>query len=162
MRLFRFDSEVGRPLTAFGSADVRLAPVARVGASGDDRVQIGCMHIAPGGHIGAHPAVGPQLFLVVAGEGWVRGAAGGSLGPRRRIVAGQAVFWEPGEQHESGSERGMMAVVVEGANLDPARYMPEDGADSTSAGGATSSGATRTGEALDGSRRPRRVDRRRA
>jgi hypothetical protein len=120
MRIFRFDASTGRPITVFGSVSVAISPILRgVGA-----IQTGCMHIGPGGVIGAHPAVGPQLFLVVAGEGWVRGARGA----RRPIIAGQAAFWEDGEEHESGSETGMTAVVIEGAGLaglDPAQCMPE-------------------------------------
>ncbi len=46
---------------------------------------------------------------MVSGDGWVSGAEG----ERESIVAGQAVLWEPGEEHESGSYAGMTALVVE-------------------------------------------------
>jgi len=117
MKFYRFDSAVGRPLVAFGSAGAAIAPILR--AAGE--VQVGCIHLAPGGGVGHHPAVGPQLFLVVAGAGWVRGEDG----ERRPIRAGRAAFWRDGEGHESGTDAGMTAIVIEGPDLDPARFMPE-------------------------------------
>jgi hypothetical protein len=52
----------------------------------------------------------------------------GAEGERRPIAAGQAAFWQEGEEHESGTESGLTAMVVEGDGLDPAQYMPELGA----------------------------------
>ena len=70
MRLYRFDTEAGHPITRFGSERVAIIGIARV-AEGD--VQIGCMRLEPGGRVGAHQATTRQLFLVVRGAGWVRG-----------------------------------------------------------------------------------------
>jgi hypothetical protein len=50
----------------------------------------------------------------VAGSGWVSGGDGG----REPIRTGEAVLWEPGEEHESGSDDGMTALVVEAESLD--------------------------------------------
>ena len=61
-----------------------------------------------------HSAVAPQLFVVVRGTGWVSGADGA----RDVIAAGEAVLWEQGEEHESGSDEGMMALVLESESLD--------------------------------------------
>ncbi|HEX6799043.1 MAG TPA: cupin domain-containing protein [Ktedonobacterales bacterium] len=119
MRIFRFDAAVARPITEFGSVGASIAPVARPGAG---FVQLGCIYVAAGGCVGRHPAGEPQLFLVVAGEGWVSGADG----ERVPIRTGQAAFWEPGEEHESGSEQGMAVMVLEAEALDPARYMAEE------------------------------------
>jgi quercetin dioxygenase-like cupin family protein len=116
MKVFRFDSEVGRPLSAFGSHDVILSRILRTSCG----VQIGCMHVQPNGVIAMHQAVGPQLFLVVQGQGWVRGQ---ETAPTA-VHAGQAVFWEDQEWHETGTETGLMAIVVEGKELDPERFMP--------------------------------------
>ena len=118
MKLFRFDAAVARPITQFGSAGAAIAPVARLGPGA---VQLGCMHLAAGGHIGRHPASGAQLFLVVAGAGWVAGADGA----RVPVSAGAAAFWEPGEEHESGTEHGLTALVLEAETLDLAALMPE-------------------------------------
>jgi hypothetical protein len=39
------------------------------------------------------------------------------------IEAGQAAFWERGDYHEAGTDRGMVAIVVEGDDL---ASSPED------------------------------------
>jgi quercetin dioxygenase-like cupin family protein len=117
MRLFRFDAAVGRPIDQFGSTQLMLSPVVRT----TGQVQIGCMYIGPDGVVGFHQAGPAQLFLVVAGEGWVR-SENPELVP---IQAGQAAFWESGEWHESGSHTGMTAIVIESETLDPGQYMLE-------------------------------------
>ena len=71
------------------------------------------IELGPGGVVGRHPAVAAQLFVVVSGTGWVSG----SDGDRVPIRAGEAVAWEPGEEHESGSDEGMTALVVEAGSL---------------------------------------------
>jgi quercetin dioxygenase-like cupin family protein len=117
VRLFRFDREVAIPVTQFDSIGVAFGRCVRF--EGD--AQIGCFHIEPGGVVGFHQATVPQLFLCVSGSGWVRGVEE----RHTPIAPGQAAFWEAGEWHESGSEAGMLAIVVEGTQVDPTRYMPE-------------------------------------
>lgn len=117
MRMFRFDAGVAHPVTQFDSHGVAMGRGVRF--EGD--AQIGCFHIEPGGVVGYHQAGGPQLFMCVSGEGWVTGTDR----CRVEIHPGQAAFWTTGEFHESGSETGMMAVVVEGSNVDPTAHMPE-------------------------------------
>lgn len=120
MRLYSFGVEAGHPITQFGSERVAITGIARV-AHGEARgdVQIGCMRLEPGGCVGAHQATTRQLFLVVRGAGWVRGPEA----ERTPIAADQAAYWEPGEEHESGSESGMVALVIEGDTLDPDQFM---------------------------------------
>lgn len=117
MKLFRFDGSVGRELSQFGSQNARIVPLART----ERFLQVATMEVGPAGVVGAHPAVTPQLFLVVRGEGWVRAGEG----PRIPVVAGEAAFWVPGERHEAGSEPGMTALVLEGEGLDPRQFLPE-------------------------------------
>lgn len=96
-----------REATAAGSLNARvrrLAPEAHVVV----------MELGPGGVVGRHPAVVAQLFVVVRGSGWVSGGAGAP----EEIRAGEAVLWEAGEEHDSGSEEGMTALVVEAESLD--------------------------------------------
>jgi quercetin dioxygenase-like cupin family protein len=126
MRMFRFDSEVAHPITQYDSHGVAMGRGVRF--EGD--AQIGCFHVAPGGVIGYHEATTAQLFMCVSGEGWVTGT------DRERvpIVPGQAAFWESGESHESGSATGMVAIVVEGTNVDPTVYMPEIDIENSNAG----------------------------
>ena len=72
------------------------------------------IEIAPGGVVARHPAVGSQLFVVVSGSGWVSGAGG----EHQAIRAGEAVLWDPDEEHELGLDQGMTALVVEAESLD--------------------------------------------
>jgi hypothetical protein len=37
----------------------------------------------------------------------------GPDGQRKDIMAGQAVLWPPGEEHESGSDEGMTVVITQ-------------------------------------------------
>jgi quercetin dioxygenase-like cupin family protein len=67
------------------------------------------IEIGAGGTVGRHPAAAQQLFAVVRGSGWV---AGGD-GVRQDIRAGEVVLWEAGEEHGSGSDLGLTALVVE-------------------------------------------------
>ena len=116
MRLYRFDPEVAHPINQFDSHGASIGRCVRY--TGD--VQAGCFFIQAGGVVGYHQATVRQLFMVVTGEGWVRGEE-----PERTpIRPGQAAFWEAGEYHESGSDSGMTAVVIEGNGLDPDEHMP--------------------------------------
>ena len=105
MQLLRFDSSAGWKVEAHVS-DFTLAPLTRP----DGTVKAACFHIPPGGVVGFHEASVPQLFCVVSGSGWVTGA------DRQRVAVGpfDAAFWDTGELHESGSDEGMTAVVLEG------------------------------------------------
>jgi quercetin dioxygenase-like cupin family protein len=117
LRIYRFDREIAYPITNFGSKGVAIGRVGRF----EGMFRVGCFHVEPGGVVGFHEATFPQLFMVVAGEGWVRGAE-----PERTAIApGQAAFWDTGEWHASGSETGMTVIVVESPALDPTRHMPE-------------------------------------
>jgi quercetin dioxygenase-like cupin family protein len=116
MRLYRFDGAVGRAISQFGSVGLTITPIARLG----EGAQVIAMWIEPGGQAGAHDAVGPQLFLVIQGAGWVEGADGA----RTPIRAGQAAYWEDGERHAAGSSSGMGALVIEGPALDLSMLKP--------------------------------------
>ncbi len=121
MRIFRFDARAGRSIELYGSSNLVMSFIQR----GEGQYQLGCMHVGPGGRVGRHQAVGPQLFLVVSGEGWVRGEDS----DRIVITPGQAAFWTDGEWHEAGSDTGMTALVLEADAIEPAQYMAEVQAD---------------------------------
>ena len=116
MQLFDFSHMVGRPITLYGSENIIFTPLLLHEAP----TKISCMHVAPEGVIGFHEATVDQLFLVVAGSGWVRGEEA----ERTAIEAGEAAFWTAGEWHESGSAAGMTAIIVEGDGLEPAKRLP--------------------------------------
>ena len=105
MRVVRFDEEVALPVSDFGSS-FRIGPLT----SGDMRGRVQMLHVPAGGRIGRHVAPSRQLLGLVAGEGW----AEGSDGVRRDLRPGYGVVWEPGEEHEAGTESGFTAICVEG------------------------------------------------
>ncbi len=96
-----------RDVAALGSHGVTASPLARVGAV--DGAAVDVLTFEPGAVLGRHPTRLWQLFSVVHGAG----SASGADGVRLPIVAPDSVLWEPGEEHESGSEEGMMVVVVQ-------------------------------------------------
>jgi quercetin dioxygenase-like cupin family protein len=95
-----------REVTAPGSLEARVRRLAA-------EAHVVTIEIAPGGVVGRHPAASTQLFVVIRGTGWVSGGDGA----REPITAGEAVLWEPGEEHESGSNAGMTVLVVEADSI---------------------------------------------
>ena len=105
MRILSLADLPHRPIDAHGS---RGFSVGAFGISAD--AHLVAVTLAPGGTIGRHPADGRQLLVVLSGEAEVAGAEGSV----RRLAAGEAAVWEPGEVHETRSPTGMVAMIVEG------------------------------------------------
>jgi len=116
MKIYRFDSEVGREIEKFGSINFIFSAVAHLKVE----ARVSCAHLSVDGLIGYHQAVTPQLFLAVQGQGWVRD----ETSDRFSITAGHAVFWDKGEWHESGTNTGLMAIIIESESLNPTEFMP--------------------------------------
>jgi quercetin dioxygenase-like cupin family protein len=110
MKIYRFNRETGKDIDRYNSSGFTLTRVAHL----LEETMIQCAYLEPGGLIGYHQATVPQLFLVVQGEGWVRGQAL----ERTRIQAGQGAYWEEGEWHEAGTETGMTAIIFESVRFD--------------------------------------------
>jgi hypothetical protein len=119
MIIYRFDAGVGKPIDQFGSVNITFSRIAFLKTA----TWISCMNVGKNGVVGYHQATIPQLFLVVEGEGWVRGESA----ERHSIKAGQAAFWAKGEYHESGSKSGMTAILIEVENetFDVSAYLQE-------------------------------------
>jgi hypothetical protein len=75
---------------------------------------VGCL-LPPAARRGDRPARGgdPPLLCVVTGEGWVSGPDGNRI----PIAVGRAAFWGRGEEHETGTDTGLTAIVLEGQDL---------------------------------------------
>ena len=117
MRIFRFDAEVSHRIEHFESSFLHQF----LSITKDGEVRVSIMHFAAGDHVGYHQAIIPQLFAVVAGEGWVQDESRRDVA----ISAGRAAFWQGGEWHAARAETAMTAVVLEAAQLDPAAVMRE-------------------------------------
>jgi quercetin dioxygenase-like cupin family protein len=115
VKIFDFSEKVGKQITAFQSNFIMSKIVNHQG-----NIHIGAMHLKENGIIGYHEAVVSQLLLIVDGEGYVCGADKEKV----KVEAGQAVFWEKGEVHETSTEKGLMAIVVESEELEQAILMP--------------------------------------
>ncbi|MDA2629577.1 cupin [Bacillus sp. WOD8 KX774193] len=115
MKIFDFSEKVGKQITAFQSNFIMSKIVNHQG-----NIHIGAMHLKENGIIGYHEAVVSQLLLIVDGEGYVCGADKEKV----KVKAGQAVFWEKGEFHETSTEHRLMAIVMEAEDLERAILMP--------------------------------------
>ena len=114
MRIVEFGHDVGRAPGDERLRNVTIAPLTPPLASGAS-VQAACFRLGPASRIARHPASVPQIFAVVDGSGWISGEEGDERG----IRAGEAVFWETGESHETRSDDGLTAIVIEGDGLRP-------------------------------------------
>jgi quercetin dioxygenase-like cupin family protein len=113
---FRFDSGV-----AFAPREelldrVTVAPLSRSIFAGAP-FQAAVFRVAPGGRLARHPASYPQILAVLEGSG----AVSGPSGVDEPIEAGEAVFWQAGEEHETKTEAGLTALIIEGDGLEPFR-----------------------------------------
>lgn len=115
MKFFRFGRDVRREITAFNSLNVGITPIIK----NEGPISVGCMYFDKDSVVGMHPATVPQLFLVIEGDGWVQ-VEGSEKVP---VSKGTAVFWDAGEQHESGSETGMTAIIIESPSLHPEQLL---------------------------------------
>ena len=109
MKIFRFGFDVSQPMEKYQSKSIRYSRIIQA----VEPANIGCLHIDPDGTVGYHQATTPQLLLVVQGNGWVRGENSN----RTSVFYGDAIYWETGEGHESGSELGMTAIIVQSEML---------------------------------------------
>lgn len=112
MERFSFDARAALTPRQKLLERVTIAPLTPPGG-----VQAAVFRVSAGGRIVRHPATVPQILAVLEGEGRVSGADG----ELERIVAGEAVFWSAGEEHETTSDGGLTALVLEGEGLSPPR-----------------------------------------
>jgi len=101
--------EKAERIDEYGSLGAR----AVLGARGEGKTHVYALYFEPGGRIGRHRAGPAQLFLAVAGSGWVEDGDG----VRRVIRTGEAALIERGEVHAKGSDSGMAAVMIQVESL---------------------------------------------
>jgi quercetin dioxygenase-like cupin family protein len=115
MEIYQFKKETGKKITKFNS-DFVMSRITQT----QKPVHIGCMHLDENGIIGYHQAVVPQLLLIVSGEGFVRGETDEFI----KVQSGEAVFWEKDEWHETKTDTGLTAIVIESEELTTSLLMP--------------------------------------
>ncbi len=110
MKIFRLAKECLHRVDAYGSHGFAHTLVV----AGQD-VQVGWIRLEERGRIGRHAASGNQLLWVMVGTGW----ASGNDARQMPIGPEMAVWWADGEPHETTSEGGLVAVVIEGTIAEP-------------------------------------------
>lgn len=115
MKIYQFKKEVGKKITKFDSNFV-MSHITQT----ETAAHIGCMHLDANGLVGYHQAVVPQLLLIVNGEGWVRGETDEYI----KVHSGEAVFWEKDEWHETKTDTGLTAIVIESEELTTFSLIP--------------------------------------
>ena len=113
MERFRFGSDVAFAPREELLDGVTVAPLSRSIFQGSP-FQAAVFRVAPGGRIVRHPASYPQVMAVLEGSGNVSGPSGAD----EQIDAGEAVFWQAGEEHETNTADGLTALIIEGDGLD--------------------------------------------
>ena len=115
MEFYKFSKETGKRISKFNS-NFFMARVIQT----DKASNIGYMHLEANGIVGYHQAVVPQLLLVINGEGYVRNDEVQNI----KVQPGDAVFWEKDEWHETKTDKGLTAIVIESSELNPSLFMP--------------------------------------
>ncbi len=116
MRIVDFVERMADPIQLFDSVACSSIELGH----GRGEAHVYCVYIDAGGRIGAHPTEFCQLFLIIAGSGWVEGGDG----RRVELVAGQGAFLDRGEMHSKGSDAGLTAIMVQVAVLEPEVTLP--------------------------------------
>jgi quercetin dioxygenase-like cupin family protein len=110
MEIYSFSKAVGKRITHYHS-DFFMTRIMQTNKG----TVIGVMYLEENGVVGYHQAATPQLLLIVSGSGFV------SIDQKEYIPvkAGEAVFWQQGEWHETKTKTGMTALVIEGEDITP-------------------------------------------
>jgi quercetin dioxygenase-like cupin family protein len=111
---FRFDAESAFAPRAELLEGVTVAPLTAPLRTGSP-VQAAVFRLGAGGRIGRHPATVAQILAVLEGEGLVSGGSGEFV----PVAAGDAVFWDAGEEHETQTDYGLTVLVLEAEGLRP-------------------------------------------
>ncbi|WP_404451814.1 AraC family ligand binding domain-containing protein [Virgibacillus necropolis] len=117
MEFYNFSKDSGKKISKFNSDFVMSRIIQTV-----KETNIGCMYIEENGIIGFHKAGVPQLLLIMNGEGYVRGEKEQYF----QVQAGDAVFWNKDEWHETKTSIGLTAIVIESEGLDPSSFMARE------------------------------------
>lgn len=115
MEFYNFNKNSGKKISQFNS-DFIMSHIVQTNKPTD----IGCMHLDKNGIVGFHQTEVPQLLLILTGEGYVRSEKGEYF----KVKPGDAVFWEKDEWHETKTDVGLTAIVIESEELTPAIFMP--------------------------------------
>lgn len=109
MKIFKFTQEMANQINNYQSMNSFYTKITKT----VEPTNIGLIYIEPGGVVGMHEAPVPQLFIVIQGEGWVCGEDK----EKEMIKTGDGILWQKGEAHESGSNSGLTALVIQSEQI---------------------------------------------
>ncbi|MGG0667272.1 hypothetical protein [Sporosarcina koreensis] len=109
MRVVRLDEITGKNITQYGSDFIMRKIIMTNQPS-----HVGIMELKVNGLVGYHEATIPQALIILEGEGWIRTGEEEKM----KVTAGDVVLWENGEGHETTTETGLKAIVIESEGLD--------------------------------------------
>ncbi|QWU13660.1 hypothetical protein SAMN04487895_103345 [Paenibacillus sophorae] len=115
MEFYEFSKDCGKKISKFNS-DFIMSRIIQT----DKSAHIGCMYLDKNGIVGYHQAVAPQLLIIVHGEGYVKGEKDEYC----KVQTGDAVYWEKDEWHETKTNTGLTAIVIESEELTSSLFMP--------------------------------------
>jgi len=114
MEFYTFNKNNGIKVSKFNS-DFILSRILQT----NQTTHIGCMYLEKNGIVGYHQAKVPQLQLVINGEGYVRSSQEEFV----KVRPGDAVFWEKDEWHETKTDNGLTALVIEAPELNASQFL---------------------------------------
>lgn len=108
MKIYPYNKENERHITKFNS-NFKMNRIAKT----ESATYVGMVVLEPGEVIGFHRAVISQILLVVDGDAWVSS----DTQEKQRLTKGDIVSWEKGEGHETATDSGLTALIVEAEDL---------------------------------------------
>ncbi|TDL38288.1 cupin [Macrococcoides bohemicum] len=109
MKILDIKRENAIRVDKFDSLDFYINRITNI----NSKVMINIANLDSNGVIGSHKAPVNQLLIVTNGEGKVRTNTTDFI----PISINQAVFFNAGEVHETRSDTGMVAIIIESPDL---------------------------------------------
>jgi len=109
MRIIRLDKINGKSIKQYDSNMIMRKILMTEKPS-----HVGIIHLDKGGIVGYHDASMPQVLVIIEGNGWVRAGKNSKVS----VAEGDVIMWEKGEGHETISDSGLKAIVIESEGLD--------------------------------------------
>lgn len=113
MRILHLNEVTGKNITQYNSNFIMRKLLMTNHPS-----HVGIMDLGEKGLVGYHEATVSQMLIILDGEGWVRGGEEA----KAKVTVGDIVFWEKGEGHETTTDKGMKAIVIESEGIDIASF----------------------------------------
>lgn len=109
MRIIHLDEVTGKHITQYDSSFIMRKLLMT-----DQPSHVGVMDLGENGIVGYHEATVPQMLIILEGEGWVRAGEKAKV----KVTAGDVVLWDKWEGHETTTDSGLKAIVIESEGMD--------------------------------------------